>query len=62
MRTWEKRQSVRGRENYGYERVSVEMQRRGGYGESRCDITIDVDGNVLGVVNEGLQGVKEMLM
>ena len=53
---------MRGRENYGYENECVEMQRRGGYGESGCDIKIGGDGDVLGVVNEGLQGVKEMLM
>ena len=38
------------------------MQRRGGYGEPGCDITIGVDGNVLCVVNEGLEGMKKMWM
>ena len=49
---------MRGRENYGYERVSAEMQRRGGYGECGCDIAISVTGDVLCVVNEGLEGVR----
>ena len=58
----ERRQSVKERENYGYERLSVVMERRAGYAEFGCDITISVDGDVLCVVNEGLDGVKEMLM
>ena len=53
---------MKGRENYGYERLSVVMERRAGYGEFGCDITISVDGDVLCVVNGGLEGVKEMLM
>ena len=53
---------MRRREVGGYERVSVEMGRRAGYGESGCDIKVSVDGNVLCVVNEGLKGLKEMLM
>ena len=54
--------SVRGREVYRHERVSVVMQKRGRYEESGCDITISVDGNVLCVVNEGLEGMKKMWM
>ena len=38
------------------------MQNGGGYGESGCEITISVYGNVLCVVNEGLEGMKKMWM
>ena len=38
------------------------MERRAGYGESGCDKTTSVDGDVLCDVNEGLEGLKEMLM
>ena len=38
------------------------MQKRGGYGESGCDITISVDGNVLCVENKRLEGMKKVGM
>ena len=38
----------------GYERVSVDIERRAGYGETGCDKAISVDGGVLCVMNEGL--------
>ena len=37
------------------------MKRRAGYGETGCDKAISVDGGVLCVMNEGLEGLKEML-
>ena len=32
----EERQSVRGREDYGYEGVSVDIEKKVGYGETVC--------------------------
>ena len=46
----------------GNERVSVDIERRAGYGETGCDKAISVDGGVLCVVNEGLEGMKKMWM
>ncbi len=43
------------------ERVSVDIERRAGYGETGCDKAISVDGGVLCVMNEALEGLKEML-
>ena len=45
-------------EDYGYERVRVVMDSGAGYGEFGCDLTINVDGDVLCVVNEGFEGLK----
>ena len=36
MRKCEGRQSVRGREDYGYEGVSVDIEKKVGYGETVC--------------------------
>ena len=58
MRECKKRQSVEGREDYGYESVSAVIERRARYGDYGCDITISVTGDVLCVVNEGLEGVR----
>ena len=44
----------------GYETVSVDIERRAGYGETGCDKAISVDGGVLCVVNEGLERMKKM--
>ena len=52
------RQSLEGREDYGYERVSAVIERRARYGDFGCDITISVTGDVLCVVNERLEGVR----
>ena len=57
-----RRRSSRGREVNEYARVSVEMQKEGGYGEAGCDTTISVDGDVLCVVNEGLERMRKMGM
>ena len=46
----------------GYETVSVDIERRAGYGETGCDKAISVDGGVLCLVNEGLEGMKKMWM
>ena len=53
---------MRRQEIYGYEVMSVEVERRAGYGKSGCNLKINVDGDVLCVVNEGLEGVRGMLM
>ena len=37
------------------------MKRRAGYGETGCDKAIRVDGGVLCVMNEGLEGLKKTL-
>ena len=37
------------------------MKRIAGYGETGCDKAISVDGGVLCVMNEGLEGLKETL-
>ena len=37
------------------------MEQRAGYGGSGCNKTISVDWDVLWDVNEGLEGLKEML-
>ncbi len=58
MREYERRKSVEGRDNYGYVRVSVVMERRARYGYFGCDITISMTGDVLCVVNKGLEGVR----
>ncbi len=50
------------REDYGYERVSVDIEMKAGYGETGCDKAIGVDGGALCVVNEGLEGMKKMWM
>ena len=52
--------SVRRCEVDGNERVSVDIERRAGYGETGCDKAISVDRGVLCVVNEGLEGMKKM--
>ena len=44
------------------ERVSVDIERRAGYGETGCDTAISVDGGVLCVVNEWLEGMRKMWM
>ena len=49
---------MKGQEDYGYERLGVVMDSGAGYGEFGCDLTINVDGDVLCVVSEGLEGVK----
>ena len=49
---------MRRREVYGYEIVNVEMERRARCGEFGCNKAISVDGDVLCVVNEGLEGLK----
>ena len=49
---------MKGQEDYGYERVRVVMDSGAGYGEFGCDLTINVDGDVLCVVSEGLEGLK----
>ena len=41
--------------------MSVDIKRREGYGETGCDKAVSVDGGVLCVMNEGLEGLKEML-
>ena len=41
--------------------MSVDNERKEGYGETGCDKAISVDGGVLRVMNEGLEGLKEML-
>ena len=46
----------------GSETVSVDIERRVGYGKTGCDKAIGVDGGVLCVVNEGLEGMKKMWM
>ena len=61
MRNVGERQSVKGRKNYGYGRVSVAMEERAGYEEFGCDTTISVEGDVLCVVNKGLEGMERML-
>ena len=40
--------------------MSVDIERRAGYGETGCDKAICVDEGVLCVVNEGLEGMKKM--
>ena len=37
------------------------MKRRAGHGETGCDKAISVNGGVLCVMNEGLEGLKEAL-
>ena len=49
---------MKGARSYGYERGRVVMDSGAGYGEFGCDLTINVDGDVLCVVSEGLEGVK----
>ena len=61
MRTVKRSEIVRRREVDGYERRSVEMERRAGCGGSGCDSKSRVDVDVLCVVNEGLGGTMEML-
>ena len=46
----------------GYEIVSVDMERRAGYGEFGCDITISVDGDVLCGLNGGFDGQGKRLV
>ena len=41
--------------------MSVDNERKEGYGETGCNKAISVDGGVLCVMNEGLEGLKEML-
>ena len=41
--------------------MSVDIERKKGYGETGCDKAISMDGGVLYVMNEGLEGLKEML-
>ena len=38
----------------GYEIVSVDIERKEGYGETGCDKAMSVDEGVLCVMNEGL--------
>ena len=61
MRTVKTRENARRREVDGYERMSVEMERRAGGGGSGCDSKISVNVDVLCVVNEGLGEAMEML-
>ena len=49
------------REDYGYERVRVDIEMGEGYGETGCDKAISVEGGELCVMNEGLEGLMEML-
>ena len=49
---------MRRREVYGYEILSVGIRQRYRYGEFGCNKAISVDGNVLCVVNEELEGLK----
>ena len=39
--------------------MSVDNERKEGYGETGCDKAMSVDGGVLCVMNEGLEGLKE---
>ena len=41
--------------------MSVDNERKEGYGEIGCDKAMSVDGGVLCVMNEGMEGLKEML-
>ena len=41
--------------------MSVDIERKEGYGETGCDKATSVDGGVLCVMNEGLKGLKETL-
>ena len=61
MRTVDTRGIVRRREVDGYERMSVEMERRAGCVGSGCDSRVSVDVDVLCVVNGGLGEAMEML-
>ena len=41
--------------------MSVDNERKEGYGETEYDKAMSVDGGVLCVMNEGLEGLKEIL-
>ena len=39
--------------------MSADNERKGGYGKTGCDKAMSVDGGVLCVMNEGLEGLKD---
>ena len=41
--------------------MNVDNERKEGYGETGCNKAMSVDGGVLCVMNEGLEGFKEIL-
>ena len=61
MGTVETRGIVSRREIDGYEKMSVEMERRAGCVGSGCDSKVSVDVDILCVMSEGLVETMEML-